>query len=162
MSLPLKEKCELFEPSLEDALWVAKQLPDDEIQQIQLLSGQPFKAEDTALWFHRTKFKIGCRDKSETIAVCGFVPIGPGVYRTMFLATEYAWQYHGKELTEFTISGMNEIIAREGIRRLETLCLKSRRKAQIWYKMLGLKLESTLISYAANGDDVVIFTKIGR
>ena len=76
------------------------------------------------------------------------------------MATEYAWANHGKELTAHTIDGMGHIIQRERIRRLETVCLASRRAAQIWYKRLGLVYESTLKGYAADGTDAVMFVKV--
>ena len=162
MKLAHKEKCSLYTPHLTDAIFVAERIPVDEIQQVEAFTGIPYDAEQLALWFHGTQFKIACQDSTSPIALCGFSSVGPGVYRTFFLATEYAWSEHGKELTHLTRSGMQEIIAREGIRRLETLCLASRKRAQTWYKMLGLVYESTLKSYASNGEDAVMFTYIAE
>lgn len=145
-----------------DALYVAHRIPADEIEQVELFTGQPFNAEDTALWFHGTQHKIACRSEEETIALCGFSCVGPGVWRTFYLASENAWAEHGRELTAHTKAGMEEIMQREGIRRLETLCLASRKRAQAWYRVLGLRFESTLQSYAVNGEDAVMFVKVEK
>lgn len=161
MNTVLKAKCELYDPSLVDAIYVAQELPDDEIEQIEKFTGQKFEPELTALWFWNTSFKIGCRDSDGfPLAVCGFTPMGPGVYRTFFLATTEAWEKHGRELTAHTMTGMRDIMARENIRRVETLCLASRKQAQQWYKILGLEYESTFRRFAANGEDAVMYTMI--
>lgn len=152
-------RCELYEPSLLDVIYIARDLPDDEVEQTEKFSQTVFDPESVALWFWGTQFKIGCRTKDGIpIAVCGFTPTGPNVWRTFFLASNLAWKEHGKELTEYVITGMYEIVAREGIRRLETLCLKSRKRAQAWYKRLGLEYESTLKNFC--GEDAVMFTMI--
>lgn len=161
MNIARRANCELYDPTLSDVIQIARDLPSDEIEQLEKFSAVAFDPEEVALWFWGTSFKVGCRaNDGYPLAVCGFTPIGPGVCRTFFLASNVAWFEHGRELSLHTIHGMNEIIQREGIRRLETLCLASRERAQQWYERLGLSFESRLTAFAANGEDAVMYTMI--
>lgn len=153
-----REESELFEPKMGDVIHVARHLPDDELEQIRQFCGYEPLPEQLGQWFMRTDFKVGFR-ADRPLAVCGFTPIIPGVYRTFFMATERAWSEYGRELTEVTRSGMIDTINACKIRRLETLCLASRKRAQAWYRVLGLRYESTLKNYASDGSDAVMYVR---
>ncbi|MDE2098513.1 MAG: hypothetical protein KGL39_14765 [Patescibacteria group bacterium] len=89
----------------------------------------------------------------------GFIPTLPGSYRTWFLATADAWASHGRAITVMAAERLGFMLE-NGARRLETLCLASRKDAHKWYETIGLVHEATLRSYYSDGSDAVLYVKV--
>lgn len=156
-------RTELYETTLVDILIVAKGLPQDEIDQIEAFSGADFDTQDLALQLMSTsgpKWTIRIKESLEPIVVAGLTYIGPNIWRTWFLATAQAWDEYGKEITKLTIKTRLNILKSKKHMRIETICLAKRKKAQEWYKMVGMEYESTLRCYGVDGESAVLYVSL--
>ena len=154
----------LIGPNAADILRVCTDLPPDEIEQIEAFTGRPFDPVAIAESMLKQAWLHGLVDaESDEILVVGCLYlITPSTYRTCFLATNRAWQEYGKEVTLASVDMLAKVLATHRHARFETLCLAKRTLAQRWYEMIGLKLESTLPEYGANGEDAVLYVKTNR
>jgi hypothetical protein len=159
-------KTEITDMTLVDALVVCKGLPEDEIRQIEAFTGGRFDPEEVALSVKNnpTNLKWTCRviETGEPLVVAGYTPIGPSLWRSFMLANARAWDEYGGEVTLHSRDTLEKLARGNPNIRLETICLAEREQAQRWYKRIGLKYESTLQSYGANGENAVMYVKTLR
>lgn len=152
----------LRECNLGDILYVACQLRDDEWEQHCKMSGSADMDALVARCYNYAGPKWTYVDdeaeegETRALVVGGAVPHRPGVYSSWFLASKYAWANYGAELTGMARERMFHVLD-SGAHRIETVCLASRKLAQRWYKTVGLRQESTLEAYCADGSDAVMF-----
>ena len=93
-----------------------------------------------------------CSEDGMPLAVAGCQLLRKGVYRTWFLSGEELWT-HGKAVTDITRKVMLEMLASDA-RRIETLCLASRKDARSWYEKVGLYFEAEFPNYGVTGKTV--------
>lgn len=143
--------------SLLFTLNVCTDLRADEWEQIVKMGGQ-HSGEAVAIWAHSISGpKWAYTDEAgRALMVGGFIPQRPNVYASWFLATDYAWQNHARELTMEAIE-RKEFMFAAGAHRVETVCLSSRSAAHAWYKKVGSSYESTMKSYCVDGSDAMLF-----
>lgn len=143
--------------SLVDTLMVCRDLREDEWDQITKMGGA--RDDDSlAAWAHNVNGPKWAYtdDTGKTLLVGGFIPFRAGVYGSWFLATDYAWKNHARELTLEAIERKEYMFA-GGAHRIETVCLASREAAHVWYKKVGSLFESTLKGYCVDGSDAMMF-----
>lgn len=147
------------ELSLIDTLLVCRDLREDEWDQIVKVGGQ--KSDDAVAGWARN---VGgpkwayTDDAGKTLLVGGFIPHRAGVFASWFLATDYAWKNHARELTVEAIERKAFMFA-GGAHRIETVCLASRVQAHAWYEKVGSHYESTLKGYCVDGSDAMLFVE---
>lgn len=149
-------------PFLLDFVKVCMQMPDDERQQIEAVSGQPYDVDSVAVAnFSVPGPKWVFKDENEEpVVVGGFVPQRPGVWRDFMLTTPQAWDKHGFSVTRNCRRAMDAMFKSGQAHRLECVALASRTKAFEWYRILGYNKEGVLHGYNADGSDAVIFSRV--
>lgn len=158
----------LVQPALIHFLEVCHALEPDEIAQVEALTGEEFDADVLAAQiFNARGPKWTVRnEKGWTLVVAGFHPVRRGVYTSFFAARPRAWAAHGKEITRLAKRTMAQMLAyndgENGVcHRIERSVLSSRKLAKRWYGTIGLKHESTMLNYGANGEtfDMYVATR---
>lgn len=143
-------------------LSVCLDLRADEWDQVTKFGGSSVH-DEVAAWAWRVsgpKWAYVSEDaEHKTLLVGGFIPQRTGVYQSWFLATDYAWKNHARELTLEAIE-RKEFMFAGGAHRVETVCLASRSAAHAWYKKVGSVFESTLKSYCIDGSDAMMFADV--
>lgn len=156
-------KTEITNTTLVDCLMVAKEAPADEIGQIQVFTGAKFDPERAAVALYNSGGPVWTIREVETqepLVVGGFIQTGPNRHQTFFLATQRAWDEHGREITQHVIDTLEKVVENEEHVRIETYCLSKRRKAREWYTRIGLQYEATLKGYGVNGESAVLYTLV--
>lgn len=161
-------------PFLADFIQIAARLPDDERAQVEAFSGAPFDIDGVAIgnftvpgpkWVAKIAeteeaFKAGL---AQPIAIGGFVPMRPGVWRDFLLSTPEAWE-HWFPLTRTCRRAMDGILASGVCHRLECVVpavrVKSRPELVKWYKVLGYNEEGLRYGYCANGADAIAYARV--
>lgn len=150
---------ELREFNLKDAIYICALLPEVERRVYEKFSGQAYRADDAAYAaFGGIGPKWVFDAPAAPAAIGGFTPVTPGTYRTWFYATARAWREHGRELTEECAKLVASALT--VAHRVETVTLAEHTKARQWYPQIGLREESTLPGYGANGEDAVMFVAL--
>ena len=149
----------LSEATPADVLAVARNLPKDEINQIEVLSGKVFDPQYVAEYVFRDANVLWCYKADEPLVIAGFIQLTPVVWRTVFLATKRAWAEHGRAVTMATVEALQNVIGQKEHIRVEVVCLKKRKLAQRWYNTIGLEYESTLKAYGTGGESAVMYVK---
>lgn len=148
----------LREFNLADLHHICKNLPEDEREVWEAMTGEPYQPDEaTTMAF---KFPgmhwIVVTEEGIPLAAGGFIRQRRGVFRTWFFAVPSAWD-HGADLTAL-VKGVIQQLLNEGLaHRVETVTLLSRRRARKWYEQLDLKEESTLRGYTVTGEDAVMY-----
>lgn len=109
---------------------------------------------------HDTVALVANDDPGRALVVAGFISQRPGVSRTWMLATDEAWEEHGKELTVYTERGIALQLVLGRLHRVETICPDSHSMAKAWYPRLGLEQEATLAKYCTDGSDAALFVRL--
>lgn len=143
---------------LYDLLFILQGASNEEKMQYKAFMGIDFDYERAA---HESFGFIGpkwtsCTPDGVPVAVGGFILQRRGVYRTWFAYAPGAFEAHGREITRICAKVVAEMLESGGAHRLETLVLDSRRLARRWYGTIGLKFESLLPSYGANGETAAL------
>jgi ribosomal protein S18 acetylase RimI-like enzyme len=73
------------------------------------------------------------------------------------MAIDAAWIEHGRDMTTLIRMHIKDALEHNLARRIETVTLPERSRARAWYEKLGLKFESTLPGYCADGADGVLY-----
>lgn len=148
------------DPLLLDFIKVCIQLPADEREQIEQFTGQKYDIDGAAIGNYSVAGpKWVARVDGEPIAVGGFVPQRPGVYRDFMMNTPAAFdRRHWFELTRICRRAMDGMI-KTGAHRLECIAPAARSRVFRWYATLGYNQEAVLCKYCANGEDAVIFSR---
>lgn len=145
--------------NLMHALKVLVDLRADEWDQIVKMGGA-HDIDSLATWAYNVPGqKWAYTDSADrTLMIGGFIPQRSGVYISWFLATDYAWNNHARELTLEAID-RKAFMFDGGAHRIETVCLSSRSAAHIWYGKVGSTYESTMKSYCTDGSDAMLFVE---
>jgi hypothetical protein len=148
----------LKEPNLMDFLLVARLLPEDERRVFARMMGAPFDSDRAAARYFLADGMAWVFDAPERpVAVGGVIPIGDGVFRTWFMALDRAWTEHGHDMTALVRGLIDGLLDDKLARRIETVTLPERSRARRWYEKIGLKFDSTLPGYCADGADAVLY-----
>ena len=153
-------------PLLLDFIRVCIKLPQDERDQLEAFTGQPYDIDGAALGnFMVQGPKWVAKVDDEPISIGGFVPQRPGVYRDFMLNTPEA--FNPKNWFAITRSSRRamDTMFRDGIaHRIECIApaarLAGRPRVEAWYNVLGYNREATLPGYCANGADAVQFSRV--
>lgn len=151
---------ELRDFNLGDLLQVCYQLPAVERAVLEAIRGEPYNAEQSAVeaFGYEGLHWIGVAN-GEPIAAGGFIRQRSRVFRTWFYATDRAWSEHGAALTSLVADVIKQML-HENAHRIETITLASHRRARAWYERIGLKHETTLRGYCANGESAVSYVAV--
>ncbi len=145
---------------------IAKELPTSERELFTAQTGASFDVEEFLVTLaeivgdapHQYTFWAG----ENPVAVGGFLPQRPGVFRTWFMAPEWAWAEHGADLTERCRAIIQELFAAGLAHRIETVTLAHREEARAWYERIGLTFEALHPGYGANGEDAVTYVAVRK
>ncbi len=150
------------DPFLLDFLKVAARMPQDEREQLEAFTGQAYDLDGVAIGnFTVPGPKFVIKADGEPIAVGGFVPQRPGVFRDFMLTTPEAWEKHWFGVTRVCRHAMDWMLNSKTAHRLECICLASREtKNSRWYKTIGYNREATLYGFCASGADAVSFSRV--
>ncbi len=152
-------------PLLLDFIKVCIAMPQDEREQLEAFTGEPYTVDGAAVGNFTTlgpKWVIKADD--EPICIGGFVPQRPGVWRDFMLTTPEAWEKHWFAVTRIARKAMDAMLTSGQAHRLECVApanrLAYRPKIEKWYNVLGYQKEATLWRYCANGADAVLFSRV--
>jgi hypothetical protein len=154
-------------PFLLDFLKVCWQLPQDERDQLEAFTGQPFDIDGAAIGNFTVpgpKWVAKESPEAEPVAVGGLSQQRPGVWRDYMLNTPAAFdKAHWFTMTRHCRRAINAALA-NGAHRIECVIpaprLAARPELSRWYAAIGYNREATLHGYCANGADAVIFSKV--
>jgi hypothetical protein len=154
-------------PTLLEYLYVACHATEDEKRQIEAFSGYAFNADRVAQAHYAMggpKFGLYTVEdgKRDVLAVGGFWEPHPKVWRDWMITTPKLWsdRKYWAPATRQIRTLMDEILANPDVRVLECYSLASRTAAHRWYKPLGYVYEATLKKRAANGEDVMVYSRV--
>lgn len=148
------------EPRFMDIINIANDLREDELDQCRAFGIMDVKSIiDRSLDISGRRFTyVDETTNVPPLVTGGFAPTGvEGVYRSWFLASEYAWKNYGREITALTVKNI-DFMFDNGMERVETVCLASRKMAHRWYKAVGLHQEPTQMR-APDGRELSLFVK---
>jgi hypothetical protein len=148
-------------PWMIDFLQVCSKMPQDERDQLEAFTGEPYNVDSAAIGnFMVPGPKWVIKSNDEAIAIGGFVPQRPGVWRDFMLTTPDAWDKHWFAVTRIARRSMDAMFLSKQAHRLECVSHGVREKAFRWYKVLGYNREATLSGYCANGADAILFSRV--
>lgn len=151
------------DPWLIDFLKVCAKMPQDEREQLEAFTGEPYSIDHAAIGnFTVPGPKWVIKEGDEPIAVGGFVPQRPGVYRDFMLTTPETWAKHWFVVTRICRRAMDAMLLSGQAHRLECISHHSREKAFKWYSALKYNKEATLSGYCANGADAILFSRVNH
>ncbi len=149
------------DPLLLDYIKVCIALPQDEREQLEAFTGQPYTVDGAAVGnFTAPGPKWVIKADDEPLCIGGFVLQRPGVWRDFMLTTPEAWAKHWFSITRIARRAMDAMFSSGQAHRLECISHHSREKAFEWYRVLGYNREATLYGYCANGADAVLFSRV--
>lgn len=152
-------------PWMIDFLKVAAALPQDEREQLEAFTGEPYSVDGCAVGnFSVPGPKWVIKADDEPIVIGGFVQQRPGVWRDFMLTTPDAWAKHWFPITRIAKRAMNAMFLSKQAHRLECVApaarLAARPQIEDWYRILGYNREATLSGYCASGADAIIFSRV--
>lgn len=148
-------------PLLLDFIKVCIKMPQDEREQLEAFTGEPYDIDGAAVGnFTAPGPKWVIKVDDEPIIVGGFVPQRPGVWRDFLLTTPEAWDKHWFPVTRICRRIMDAMLISGQAHRLECVTPASRAKAFKWYRVLGYNNEGLHPGYCANGADAVSFGRV--
>lgn len=145
--------------TIQNCLYIAENIRQSDADEWLALSGQKdfdYQALALACYSSNDCGWTGA-EAGNARFVAGFSAVRLGVYRTWMLAHYLSWEACGKEMTEVVAASIGSMLANDGVRRIETVCLAKNARARRWYDRLGLLYESTMRAYASNGEDAVMY-----
>lgn len=163
------------EPWLTDFIQVCAQMPQDEREQIEALTGEKYGVDAAAVGNFTVPgpkwvIKVGSTERQMAagegmpIIVGGFVPQRPGVYRDFLLTTPLAWESYGYQVTRICRRLMDDVLRSPHVHRLECIVpaarVESRPELAKWYKVLGYNKEGRHFGYCANGADAISYSRV--
>lgn len=140
-----------------DVLRVLAEAPEDQRAQYEAFTGNKWSIDGVAkhiVGLTGPKWTIALPNKP--VAVAGYVPIAPGVYRDWMVTTgePISISKHVREVMEDML--------KLGARRLECVSLASRVRAHRWYGTIGYELEGTMRKYGTGGEDALLFSRVEK
>ena len=156
-------------PLLLEFIKVCWQLPQDEREQIEAFTGQPYDIDGAAVgnfMVQGPKWVAKEGLDAEPLAVGGFAQQRPGVWRDFMLNTPAAFAKENfYSMTRLCRRAMDSMLS-NGAHRLECIVpakrLAERPELENWYGVLRYRREATLRAFLANGGDAVIFSRVRR
>ena len=153
-------------PTLLDFLTVVANAPADQRQHFTDLTGFPFDPDGVAIGNFAVpgpKWVIRLHD-GFPLAVGGFVPQRPGVFRDFFISTEEAFTKENYlAVTRICRRIMDSVLA-SGAHRLECFVpasrIANRPELEKWYRLLGYNKEALHHGYCANGADGLCYARV--
>ena len=147
-------------PFLLDFVKVCINLPADEREQLEEFTGHPYDVDGAAVGNYSVPgpkwvLKVG----GEPLAVGGFVPERPGVWRDFMLTTPTLWEKHWFEATRVCRRVMDAMLLSGQAHRLECITPLSRERVFRWYTILRYKQEAVMPMYTVSGKDAVLFAR---
>lgn len=151
-------------PWMTDFIQVCAQMPQDEREQLEALTGESYDIDRAAVGnFSAPGPKWVIKDGEHPIVIGGFVPQRPGVWRDFLLTTPDAWK-HGFAVTRICRRVMDAMFISGQAHRLECIApaarVQSRPELVKWYKVLGYNKEGLHYGYCANGADAISFSRV--
>lgn len=148
--------------TLVDILTVLQDVQHDEVLQYEQFTGAPWDANHVAaaLFLSDGPKWTMAQEGEFPLAVCGFMPYSPGVWRTWMAAKAGVFETAGRQVTKHCRGVMDYAAAEPSIHRIECRCLSSRQKALDWYPRIGLSFESVQRGSGAFGADVSLFVRV--
>lgn len=158
-----RAKARLTAPILEDFAWIARRMRPDEIEQHVASYGDEEYSPDAAALRFATypgpKWTLLGED-GMPVAVCGYIPVRPGVYAAWAAGTMDRWKTHWRTMTKLSRRTMATLLERPDVHRVEILALDSRTEAHRWY-VDGLDMTDEGVQRGAfNGLDARMFARI--
>lgn len=139
---------------------VCGQMREDEQLQYMVCTGateyDPQEAARNFINCDGIKFTL-VDDDGMPVVIGGYTQPGLGRWSSWMAGTDAGWGQHWVSITRAARWLMSELI-RTGARRIETVALASRTKANEWHeRSLGLKLEGVARKYGQNGEDLAVY-----
>lgn len=153
------------DPWLVDYLTVCAAMPEDEQEQLEAFTGEVYTIDGAAIGNYSVPGpKWVIKSDDVPIAIGGFAPQRPGVWRDFMLTTPTAWEKHWFSVTRIARRAMNAMFHSKQAHRLECITpaarIAARPQVEDWYRVLGYNREATLYGYCANGADAIIFSRV--
>lgn len=143
---------------------LAEKLPEPERELFKANTGAEFDHEEFLVALAEIAgsgpYQHTLWDGDTPLAACGFIQQRPGVYRTWAVVPDSSWVSHGQEITRTFAQLIYGMLDDKLAHRIETVTLAKLEKVQAWYPRLGLRYESTLRGYGANGEDAVMYVAV--
>lgn len=151
-------------PTLLDFIRVVLNMAPDQREHFSAMTGHPYDVDGIAVGNFMVQGPKWCfRSNSVPIAVGGFAPQRPGVYRDFFISTPEAFSAHGFAVTRLCRRIMDSLLE-GGAHRLECIVPASRvqgyTKLEKWYAALGYKEEARHERYCADGTDAICYSRV--
>ena len=150
----------LAQPSLTDFMYICENLPEDELRQIEAMSGEGFDPDEAAISCHLAPGPkwVAIDEEGRPLAVGGCSQLRKGVWQTWMLVPDSTWETHARDLTK-QVAFLQKQMQDNG-HRIQTLVLSDRTRAKAWYDTLGLECEGTLREYGAGGEDFDMYSTV--
>lgn len=150
-------------PMLQDWVYLAHHMRDDERAQWEALTGMPYDADFAARGFANTPgvafVLIGADNKP--IVGGGFEEIRPKVWQTWMAGSPEGWGTNWRAITKYSRRLINDLFASGRAQRVQTYALESRKAAHQWYlRGLGQSYESTLPKFYSDGQSAVCYARV--
>lgn len=143
--------------------YVCEHIREDEIEQFKVMRGlDEFNPDLAAARFYNPEMPqftvIGINRMPAVVG--GYSFVAPGVWESWMVGTEQGWRENWRTITKATLKMIGQMFE-SGARRLETVCLENRVKANEWHeRSLHLKREGIKYNYGQNGENVVMFAAV--
>lgn len=145
--------------------YLAEHMRPDEIRHFLAFSGAPHYEPDTAA----SAFMQTGGLKMTVLSLEGVPLVSGGFYRSRgnawegwLAGTMDAWENHYRVVSRSARWLMGEVF-RMGATRISIMTIAERTSATDWYqRVLGMQLDGTLRHAGCNGEDVVIYSRLGE
>ena len=100
-------------------------------------------------------------DDGQAYCIGGYLEISPKVFQTWMMGTNEGWEKHWRSITKFSRRTMDALLESDRCNRIQCTSLSTREFTHNWYKRgLGMKYESLIQKYYADGRDAVCYVRI--
>lgn len=147
-------------PLLLDLVQVLAQVSESERAQYRAKTGVELDVDIAAAQIYlQPGPKWVATDGLTPIAVGGFTPVSPGVWRDWMANTPDAFGKHWRAISKHARRVMDGMLAQEA-HRLECVVLASRTEVVDWYGFLGYRFEGTMRHAGAQGEDFALYSRV--
>lgn len=149
-------------PALQDFVWLAMHMREDERAQWEALTGMPYDADIAARGFANipgVSFVL-LDDEGRAFCAGGFEEIRPRVWQTWMAGTAEGWEQHWRAITKHSRRLMANLFESGRAQRIQTYALASRTAAHEWYRRgLQQQFEATHPCFFADGQAAVCYAR---